>query len=123
MLTMRKVLLPLLLLSVAASARTLYEGQWAQVDPDTRKWYNDQMVPGTDPPVRCCSNADGDQVEEDIRDGKYWIRGAKLPRWTLVPDNTVLVGPNKAGHPVVWLAGDVDSGTILIKCYAPGAKG
>ena len=101
---------------VAASARDP-TGKWAQADPGIQQWFQEQRVPGT--AMRCCDDADGETVREEIRQGQYWITGEHFPVWTPVPPERVLQGPNKAGHPVAWwgIQGDV----TFVRCYAPGA--
>lgn len=91
-------------------------------DPEIDKWFHDQMIPnGTQ---RCCDVSDGSFVEEDIRNGKYWIRWEKTQgAWIEVPDSAVIDNqPNKWGAPAVWWGFDEDASSIYIKCYIPGAK-
>ncbi len=121
---MRFLLALLLGLSATAEARELYKGQYAQVEPQIRKWFNDQLIPGSN--QRCCSEADGVTAEPDIRDGHHWVRfTAKMPEgsevdsgWMEVPDTAVLNGPNLYKAPVVWWGWN---NGIYIRCYAPGA--
>lgn len=88
------------------------------VAPEIRQWFRNQMVPGTTN-RSCCNEADGEEVEEDIRDGQYWIKGGGFAEWTLVPDAAVLTGPNLYKQPVVWRF--YEWGKWNIRCYAPGA--
>lgn len=111
--------------STAALARD--NGQWAQTTPDVRQWFQDQKVPsGPHKDQSCCSAADGEQVQEDIRAGQYWIKGGHFPDWTLVPDEVVLKSPNKHGQPIVWWASatynnGAQTAPASIRCYSPGA--
>lgn len=125
----------------AAFGRTLYPGQWAQVDPAERAWFKAQKSPQTGVP--CCDESDGTYAEEDLREGHYWTRfawkrctyqGALVPPstppwngmecedviadWMPVPDEVVIHNPNRHGAPVVWWS--VDGAKPYIRCYAPG---
>src|SRR5712671_350710 len=78
--------------------------QWAQLTPAQRDWLTHQKIPGQ-PEYSCCSVADAEQVEEDIRDGHYYVCAAACSvdaNWTAVPDEAVIRAPNKYGQPVVW---------------------
>ena len=69
--------------------------------------------------ILCCTEADGNEAQEDIRDGHYWTTWpAVAPVWYPVPDEVVIRGPNKIGRPVVWTYWE--NGTLHIRCYAPG---
>lgn len=117
-------LILLILLSSVAQARELYPGQYAQVDDATREWFRDQRNPTTKIP--CCSEADGTYVEEDIRDGHYWVRFDKTGgEWREVPDDIVIHNPNRNGAPVVWYYYTTPLGStersINFRCYSPGS--
>ena len=105
------------ILLASASARELYPGQYSQVPPELRKWFNEQRSPLTG--QTCCTEADGVAVQEDIRRGTYWTKGGPFPDWVPVPHQVVLRGPNKNGAPVLWWF--TQDGQPQIKCYAPGA--
>lgn len=109
-------LLAVVILAVPAMARD--NGQWKNADASTRQWLRDQKSPKTG--MSCCNESDGEQVQEDIREGHYWIRGGNFSDWTLVPDDVVLRGPNMHGQPVVWSRVQI-VGKPSIYCYAPGA--
>jgi hypothetical protein len=87
----------------------------------------------------CCSYADGvtlTDVEWDTKDGHYrvFLEG----QWIEVPDDAIVVAPNKYGRAIVWpypvyvgegFFGHGDSGswrkvtkTIKIRCFMPGAE-
>ncbi len=94
-------------------------GQYAQTDPAIGKWFRDQKNPVTG--VHCCSEADGEYAEEDIRDGRYWTRWPRGDgKWHEVPDAAVINDPNRNGAPVVWWY--PENGVIMIRCFAPGPK-
>jgi len=126
----RSLLITVLVSIVTPSlARTLYPGQWAQVDPAEREWFRSQTAPNSKIP--CCSEADGTYAEEDIRDGHYWTRFAwhyspngvqpeieMHSDWMEVPDEVVIKDSNRHGAPVVWWVKDYK---LRIRCYAPGA--
>lgn len=84
------------------------------------QWLQQQRVPegnGNSSGFSCCNDHDVDEVEEDIRDGHYWIKGGHFPEWTEVPDSLVIREPNRHGQPVVWWMG---IGPYSIRCFAPG---
>ena len=94
-------------------------------DAEIDKWFHDQLVPGTGVGrQRCCDISDGAFVEEDVRNGHYWIRWeATKGVWMEVPPTAVIDNqPNKWGQPAVWWGFDEEGDVIYIKCYAPGAK-
>lgn len=113
-----------------AFPREQYPGQYAQLDPAIGKWFRDQKVPGTS--RSCCSEADGASAEEDIRQGKYWVRftakqyndGAPPIEidsgWMQVPDEAVIDNePNLNGGAIVWWGWQ---DRLFIRCFVPGAK-
>lgn len=65
----------------------------------------------------CCSDADGEETEYDIREGHYWapIDGV----WTQVPNNVVLTEPNKAGRAIKWLY--YEDGKRVFRCFLPAS--
>jgi hypothetical protein len=126
----RRVLLPqriaimlraaLLLLILCAPALARDNGQYDKVAPEIRQWFREQRSPKTG--MICCSEADGSEAQEDIRDGHYWATwSAVSPNWYPVPDEVVIKDrPNKVGRPVVWTY--YERGEVKIRCYAPGGK-
>ena len=114
---MIRVALLFLVLCVPALARD--NGQYNQVAPEIRQWFRDQKSPKTG--MICCSEADGSEAQEDIRDGHYWTTWpAVAPNWYQVPDEVVIKDPNKVGHPVVWVY--YERSEVRIRCYIPGGK-
>jgi hypothetical protein len=110
-----------------ADAKEQYPGQYDSVDAPTRDWFKNQKSPKTG--GLCCSEADGEMVEEDIRNGVYWIRSnktidnAKIYRltteWLEVPDEVVIKEPNQFGRAVAWYV--FQNGRLQVRCFAPGS--
>lgn len=98
-------------------------GQYDNVDPRVRQWFQTRKVPGgPNAGMICCNISDGVYAEEDIREGHYWTRfvtPAGPSGWLQVPDELVLPEGNPNGVPVVWFW--LDSGHPVIRCFAPGA--
>jgi hypothetical protein len=75
----------------------------------------------------CCAEADGRALEEgewDIKDNNY--RVLLQGEWTTVPDEAVILGPNKLGKAIVWIwpqeAGAWDRPVSgFIRCFIPGS--
>jgi hypothetical protein len=112
----------------AAHSRERYPGQYAEVDPAERQWFNGQKVPGTQ--ESCCSQADGTTAEEKIEGNHYWARfmyqewnrdtkkyDDKDSGWLMVPDEAILDN-NHHGAPVVYWF--IPNGQVMIRCYARG---
>jgi hypothetical protein len=118
--------------STPSPARTLYPGQYAQVDPAQRQWFQSQEVPaGAAKGSSCCSEADGATAEEEIRGDHYWVRftykrwnsTTKMyddadADWMQVPDDAILP-TNHNGSPIVWWW--IVGGDLKIRCYARGS--
>lgn len=106
---------------VPASVRAHVHGHdWAQLSPQMQKWFREQRNPVTKQP--CCDEGDGEEVEEDIRNGEYWVRSRKSGgQWVRVPEEYVIKEPNKWGQPVAWFR--YENGQPWVYCYAPGAGG
>jgi hypothetical protein len=71
----------------------------------------------------CCSFADAATVEDpdwDIRDGHYRVRIDA--NWYDVPDDAVILEPNRFGKTMVWPA-YLDGRLIEIRCFMPGDLG
>lgn len=76
-----------------------------------KQWF-DSLTSGKGP---CCSDADGQETEYDIRDGSYWapIDG----EWLRVPDSAVLTVPNKVGRAMKWIY--IENGKRAFRCFLP----
>ena len=99
-------------------------------DP-TGKWANDPLHPWFESlknktGLVCCAEADGhplDESEWNIKDNTYrvFVQG----EWIVVPDDALILGPNKFGKAIVWLQdhADLASGEIYtitrIRCFIP----
>lgn len=104
----------------APSARA-HTHDWAQLSPQQRQWFRQQRKPDTY--ALCCSEpdvgSDAEIVEEDIRNGEYWVRSPTTRgEWIKVPAHAVLTEPNKFGRPVVWWRWQ--DGHPVAFCYSPG---
>ncbi len=133
--------LSLILLSAAAQARELYPGQYAQVDPTIKEWFNKQRAPNSRVP--CCSDADGTRADEERHDNATWVRftyvhfvhkydgdgeGVRTEtrtEWMEVPEGTIIRGgENPTGNPVVWYRTEGRDGEVVkIRCYKPAVDG
>ena len=97
-----------------------------------QNWFKEQKRGGN----LCCSEADFDQVDEEIRydSGKprYWVNSIKTRgEWLLVPEAAVLKGPNKHGRAVAWYRWVSSDGSfssserkdlkVEVYCFAPGS--
>jgi hypothetical protein len=101
-------------------------------DP-TGKWANDPLRPWFEAlknkdGLYCCAEADGhplDESEWDIKDNTYrvFVQG----EWIVVPDDALILDPNKFGKAIVWLQdyADLASGEIQtitrIRCFISGS--
>ena len=83
-------------------------------------WLQEQRVPhGEFQNQSCCTMADVEEVEEDIRGGVYWTRFERTAgKWIPVPPEVVIKDPNHNGAPVAWWY--YENGELKIRCYAPG---
>lgn len=122
---MRRLILGLLV-ALPAAAFALPGEKWAQADPAMRDWFEKLKAPRS--PIPCCSDADGETVQQDIRlgaDGKsHWfvyVDGA----WREVGDDAVVPGPNLIGRPMVWVTRppSFTGRPVSIRCFLPGALG
>ena len=114
-----------LLLRVALAAGILIcpalardDGRFNHLPVDLRDWFRSQKSPMTG--EHCCDEADGTYVEEDIREGHYWVRWSTVWQWQRVPDEVIIHGPNRVGLPVVWW--HYDHKGVRIRCFVPGGK-
>lgn len=63
----------------------------------------------------CCSDADGEETDYEIRNGAYWapIDGV----WQEVPDEAVIKAPNKIGFAMKWIT--TINGVRQFRCFIP----
>ena len=92
-------------------------GRFTDSAPALRSWFNGlRSGKGL-----CCSFADGvslSDVDWDAQGSHYRVRIAG--QWIVVPDDAVLVEPNRLGVAVVWPYKGL-SGETLIRCFIAGA--
>ena len=109
-----KVLLLLLMLTAPLYARD--NGQYAQVDPEIKNWFNSLKNQHN---VPCCDTVDGHRLTEadwDTSGDHYRVRIEG--KWEDVPPEAVLTTPNRIGVPIVWYGGSGQS--LKIYCFMPG---
>jgi len=63
----------------------------------------------------CCSDADGEETEYEMRDDAYWapIDGV----WQPVPKEAVITEPNKVGRAMKWIY--MENGERKFRCFLP----
>jgi hypothetical protein len=125
-----------LVLFVTAARAEDRDGKWAAQDPALHEWF-DKLSSGKG---LCCSFADGVKVDDpdvDMHDLHYYVRmcprTAALPggwpedckkEWVVVPDDALILEPNRARHAVVWpfKQWDAERGDweTKIRCFIPG---
>ena len=119
----------LLLTAYVAHAHDFEHGPFAQYTPKEQQWLKQQKRPGGG--SLCCSEADGEQVDEEIRAGRYWVNSSKTRgEWLLVPTEAVILQPNPQGRPVAWYRWVSPDGSfssserkdlkVEVFCFAPG---
>ena len=97
-------------------------GRWAR-DP-LQPWFESlQNKVG----LYCCARADGhplDDGEWDMKGNSYrvFLKG----EWAVVPDDAVILGPNKLGKAIVWFQRPVElpwggDTSTSIWCFIPGS--
>ena len=81
----------------ATAAIAMDRGQFANVPPEVREWFEHLRSPNG---VPCCSYADGHRTGYDMRQGQYWvpIEG----EWYPVPPEAVVKTANPVGEAIVW---------------------
>lgn len=98
--------------------------------PDLNGWFAD-LANGKKQP--CCDGSDADVLKDsdwESKDGHYrvFIEG----KWWDVPDEAVVIGPNKFGRTMVWpiiyrnysaddRTGQWSVDRIVIRCFMPGS--
>lgn len=96
------------------------DGRWDHIAQDMKDWFRSQRNPHTK--ISCCDESDGEQVEEDIRNGEYWVRSPMSGgEWMRVPPENVIQAPNKWGRAVAWYRRENGVGPMTVYCFIPGA--
>jgi len=87
----------LMFCAVSATAAAMDRGQFKNVPPEIREWFEHMRSPKG---ILCCSYADGHRTGYDIRQGQYWvpIEG----EWYPVPPEVVIKTENPVGEAIVW---------------------
>jgi len=82
--------------AVSATAAAMDRGQFENVPPEIREWFEHMRSPKG---LLCCSYADGHRTGYDIRQGQYWvpIEG----EWYPVPPEVVIKTENPVGEAIV----------------------
>jgi hypothetical protein len=104
-------------LSATESRARDLDGRYA--NSPLHEWFN-QLKSGKG---LCCSFADGATVEDpdwNISDGHYRVRIDA--NWYDVPDDAVIVEPNRLGKTMVWPFYS-DGKLLYIRCFMPGDLG
>lgn len=127
-------LLLILWLISPAAAHDWSSPHFVMDTPQQQEWLKKQKRPGTH--MMCCNEADGAQVDEEIRYdekgiGHYWIWSSHTRgRWMQVPDEAIIREPNMHGRPVAWFRWIGPNGQNNLRdtrnleptifCYSPG---
>lgn len=137
----RILLITALIVLIAAMLKPVFGHDWtrpefAQLNQYQRNWMQKQKRPGTN--FFCCSEADGDQVDEEIRYdekgiGHYYINSAKTRgQWLKVPEEAIIREPNLHGRAIAWFrwtSADGKTGStmprddlpiVMVFCFMPG---
>jgi hypothetical protein len=97
-------------------------GQFAQVDPGIRAWFNTltNKLRG-----QCCSFADGFSIDspdwERTTDPDNPFRVRINGRWWNVPESTVVSSNNRIGRAVVWPVMNGEN-VQYIRCFIAGPE-
>ena len=85
------------------------DGRYAQ--SPLKKWFDGlQSAKGF-----CCSTADAQEVDDyEIRKESYWVK--YNGDWHEVPPEALLIQPNYAKRPLLWLTPDKE-----IRCFLPSS--
>ena len=103
----------------ATAAIAMDRGQFANVPPEVREWFEHLQSPKG---VPCCSYADGHRTGYDTRQDQYWvpIEG----EWYPVPPEAIIKTANPVGEAIVWYLSLYNDGTrtgpkYRILCFVP----
>jgi hypothetical protein len=94
-----------------SAVRAMDDGRWAQ--SPLKPWFDSlKSKKGF-----CCSVADGQETEYEMRDNRYWapIDGV----WQPVPDEAVITEPNKVGRDMKWIF--MENGQKRFRCFLPAS--
>lgn len=91
-------------------------GQFANANPELKAWF-EGLKSGKGP---CCSDADGTAVSDvDWESGNGHYRVRLDGEWIDVPDEAVILEPNRIGRTMVWpIRGYLG---LTIRCFMPGS--
>ena len=94
-----------------SAVRAMDDGRWAQ--SPLKPWFDSlKSKKGF-----CCSVADGQETEYEMRDNHYWapIDGV----WQPVPEEAVITEPNKVGRAMKWIL--MENGQKRFRCFLPAS--
>jgi len=119
---MIRVTLGLLLTLFLVPAFARDNGQYADVAPEIRKWFDgltDSKGSG------CCSTADGLRLKTDALDPEWecLVKKCRVKisgEWYDVPDDALLQVPNRVGYAVVWYV--FENGKLVVRCFLRGTE-
>jgi len=108
---MRSFAAVLIMIASTSAGLARDDGRYAQ--SPLKQWF-DSLRSYKGP---CCSDADGEETEFEMRDGSYWapIDGIM----TRVPQEAVITEPNRHGRAIKWLY--FENGHKAFRCFIPGA--
>lgn len=112
----------------APSGHARDRGQFVNTNAELKAWF-DGLHSGKGP---CCSDADGSALSDadwESKDGHYRVRIPRLGHvlddqqqelvWVDVPEEAVILEPNRVGRTMVWpIYGYMG---VAIRCFMPGS--
>jgi hypothetical protein len=108
-----------LLCAAAFAAPLLYHGTVQAMDDG--RWAQSPLKPWFDSLKSkkgfCCSVADGQETEYEMRDNHYWAPIDGI--WQPVPEEAVIVEPNKVGRAMKWIY--MENGQKRFRCFLPAS--
>lgn len=88
--------------------------------PELDGWYKSLQSRKAGP---CCDGSDATRVDDPDWDNDHGHYRVRLEgEWVDVPDNAVILEPNRAGRALVWPYRQ-DGKLNQIRCFMPGATG
>lgn len=112
--------LALLFMVVVTAVMARDNGQWAQVDPAIRQFYDSLRNSNG---MLCCTGADGYDAQWETRGDEYWVFIEE--EWRRVPPKALLDTPNKYGTAKVWFTKRWVDGKLKfaeISCFLRGME-